>query len=382
MRPAILILLSALPIAGGQLTPERLRYPDRPGTFLKGLHQSAVTGAPYSWQNQQDTSFEHWQKRARKRLRELIGLNQMEKNLADLQPSVRMQPEKIVTQDGHSWHRAKGVLRPEPEVEIPFWMLTPVNNGITQRPLAICAHGHDTDGWNTYAGVYRDNQHRDTTLAKDGDIAVQAVKQGYVCLVPATRGLAAAAAIPDLNGRHGNRACRAQLIHSLLAGRTAIGERVWDVQRLLDWALENLIQIDRSRILMTGNSGGGVLTAYTAALDERVTVAIPSCSFTAATSRTGYVFHCDCCVVPGLQSELGGFPELGGLIAPRALLTVHGKKDGLHSHDDVQRAMAHVEQLFRAAGGESHFLFQWGEQGHQFYPERMWPFVTREFDID
>ena len=84
MRPAILILLSGLPIAAGQLTPERLRHPDRPGTFLKGLHQSAVTGAPYSWQNQQDTSFEHWQKRARKRLRELIGLNQMEKNLSGL----------------------------------------------------------------------------------------------------------------------------------------------------------------------------------------------------------------------------------------------------------------------------------------------------------
>ena len=86
--------------------------------------------------------------------------------------------------------------------------------------------------------------------------------------------------------------------------------------------------------------------------------------------------------MPGLQSELGDFPELGGLIAPRSLLAVHGKKDGLHSHPDVEQAMLHVNQLYKAAGAEDHFEFHWGGKGHQFYPEHMWSFVDRTFRRD
>ena len=47
-----------------------------------------------------------------------------------------------------------------------------------------------------------------------------------------------------------------QLRHGLLAGRTPIGERVWDMSRLIDWALANL-EVNPDKIAMTGNSGGG-----------------------------------------------------------------------------------------------------------------------------
>ena len=65
--------------------------------------------------------------------------------------------------------------------------------------------------------------------------------------------LAAEANVPDPKGRHGKRPCRAQLLHCLVAGRTPLGERIWDMQRLLDWACK-LPQVDPQRILMTGNS--------------------------------------------------------------------------------------------------------------------------------
>ena len=171
-------------------------------------------------------------------------------------------------------------------------------------------------------------------------MGVQAVRRGYVALVPATRGLARVTEVPDLKGRHGKRPCRAQLIHCLLSGRTAVGERVWDVQRLLGWALESLPGVDPQRVVMLGNSGGGVLTVYVAALDSRIKVAVPSCSFTSYTSSTGFVFHCDCCLVPRAQTELGDMADIGALAAPAALLAVHGRQDGLHHFPDVERAMA------------------------------------------
>jgi hypothetical protein len=282
-----------------------------------------------------------------------------------------------ILEDGYT--RRRGELETEQGVVIPFWLLTPIGGkNVGPRPLVICAHGHDVDGWNTYAGVYRNDKHRQETQKKDGDAGVQAVQRGFVALVPATRGLAQVVSLPDLKGRHGNRPCRAQLIHCLLAGRTAVGERVWDIQRLLDWALTELKDIDRDKVVMLGNSGGGVLTVYAAALDDRIAVAVPSCSFTSFTSDTGFVFHCDCCLVPAAQAVLGDMADIGALTAPRSLLAVHGRQDGLHSFPDVERAMARVRFIYASANAADRFHHEWGAQGHKFYPNIMWPFIEAQ----
>ena len=181
--------------------------------------------------------------------------------------------------------------------------------------------------------------------------------------------------MPDPKGRHGNRPCRAQLIHCLLAGRTPIAERVWDMQRLLDWAEKHPL-IDRTRVAMTGNSGGGVLTAYTAAIDTRIRVAIPSCSFTSVMSAEGFIFHCDCCLVPKLR-DWGDWKELGGLVAPRHLLIVHGVKDGLHHRPTVEKLATNIQEIFQVAGASNHTSHEWGNNGHRFYPSLMWPFIEK-----
>ena len=110
---------------------------------------------------------------------------------------------------------------------------------------------------------------------------------------------------------------------------------------------------------MSGNSGGGVLTAYTAAIDERIRVAIPSCSFTSMTGSQGYIFHCDCCMVPGLRNW-GDWPELGGLIAPRRLLLVHGVKDGLHHSVCILEGTMDMQLLGYSPKNLNHTTF-----GHQ-----------------
>ena len=178
--------------------------------------------------------------------------------------------------------------------------------------------------------------HKRKSLAEDRDVAVQAVKLGFVAIAPAVRGLSTDG-VPDLHDRHGKRACRSQAIHCLLAGRTATGERVWDMQKILDWATE-LPEVDSRHVLMMGNSGGGMVTLFTAACDERVTIAVPSCSFAPTISESGYIFHCDCNMVPGLI-ELGGLPGVAGLIAPRHLLAVNGRTDTLFSEAAIERAV-------------------------------------------
>lgn len=373
------ILVTGLPVAEtaqgqDEAVKPFVEFPGATARYLSRLHGKDGANSKVgelAFRADYPGGFEAWQRDARKKLIELLGIPRIAQAAGDHEPVVHLGEQH--QEDGYK--RQRGNIETEPGVNIPFWLLTPHGEAESPRPLAICAHGHDSDGWNTYAGVYREGDHRKTTLAKDGNPGVQAVKRGFVTIVPATRGLASAVSIPDPKGRHGRRACRAQLIHCLLAGRTAVGERVWDTQHVLGWALAELPGVDPNKVVLMGNSGGGVLTVYVAALDERVTVAVPSCSFTSYTSSTGFVFHCDCCLVPRAQTELGDLADIGALTAPRSLLAVNGLKDGLHHFPDVEAAMARVQTIYSAAGAPKRFRHQWGADGHKFYPDIMWPFI-------
>jgi dienelactone hydrolase len=224
----------------------------------------------------------------------------------------------------------------------------------------------------TYVGIYQDDEKRLKIDLEERDVAVQAVRRGYIAIAPNTRGFASAK-VPDITDRHGSRDCRSQLIHCLLAGRTAIGERVWDLSRLLDWAL-SLPDVDASRVLLMGNSGGGVATLYAAACDTRVTVAVPSCSFCTLVGRNGAIHHCDCNAVPGILAW-GEFQDVAGLVAPRPLLVVNGRQDLLFPLAEVDRAVEGARKIYAAAGVPERFAHQYGEGGHRFYADLMWPFV-------
>lgn len=339
-------------------------YPEEIRQYLqcllsKGQHQQA-------FRPDYPGGYDAWQKQARPFLHKLVGLDKIAEQVGRHKPEVQFRQ----IEDLGDYTRQKGWIETEPHVRIPFWLLKPKERG--PFPLAIFPHGHDSRGYDTSAGVYHDQAHRDKILREDRDVAVQAVKRGFIAIAPATRGLADGG-LPDPRGRHGKRGCRAQLMHCLLAGRTAIGERVWDMQRIIDWATTQP-EVDATNVLMMGNSGGGVTTLYSAACDERITIAVPSCSFAPYASPKGYIYHCDCNLIPSIL-ELGDMSDVAGLIAPRHLLIVSGKKDKLFLVDDVNRSAQHTRTIFTAAGCPDRFEHRWGNEGHRFYKDLMWDFI-------
>jgi len=367
--PAILtIILFSGTLLAQQTAKPFVTYPGSVGAYLKRIQRGKQVHAFDA-----SMGFGQWQEKARGALIELTGLKQMEKDLDGFTPKIQLgQAEKT----NELFTRALCSMETEPGVVIPFYLLIPKDaNPAQPLPLLICPHGHDKLGLHSYAGAFKDEKHSRKVLEKQGDIGAQAARRGYVVIAPATRGLAEEVLVPDPKGRHGNRPCRAQLIHCLLAGRTPIGERVWDMQRLLDWAEKHPL-IDPKRIAMTGNSGGGVLTAYTAAIDTRIRVAIPSCSFTSVMSAEGFIFHCDCCLVPKFR-DWGDWKELGGLVAPRHLLIVHGVDDSLHHPPTVEKLAVSIGKIFQTAGVPNHSALKWGNSGHRFYPKKMWPFFEK-----
>ena len=68
-------------------------------------------------------------------------------------------------------------------------------------------------------------------------------------------------------------------VGAILTGTNTAGYRVWDGMRAIDY-LQSRPDIIPERIGCTGNSGGGTLTSYLMALDDRILCAAPSCYIT------------------------------------------------------------------------------------------------------
>lgn len=68
-------------------------------------------------------------------------------------------------------------------------------------------------------------------------------------------------------------------VGSILIGSNVAQYRIWDGMRAIDY-LQSRPDIRADKIGCTGNSGGGTLTAYLMALDERIVAAAPVCYLT------------------------------------------------------------------------------------------------------
>ncbi|MBX3177969.1 MAG: acetylxylan esterase [Candidatus Hydrogenedentes bacterium] len=339
-------------------------YPEHITPYLQRMFSDGQ--GKFAWRDNYPGGVDAWRNETRAALSDRIGLGAIAAQAGAFEPRVILSPPD----DMGGYTRQQGAIETEPSVTVAFWLLKPKGDG--PYPLALLPHGHDTAGHDTHIGLARSDGHRKKIEEEDRDVAVQAVERGFLAIAPATRGMAAGG-VPDLHDRHGKRDCRAQQMHCLLAGRTAMGERVWDMMRLIDWAAAR-DDVDASRILVMGNSGGGMVTIYTAALDTRVTVAVPSCSFCALASPSGYIYHCDCNLVPGLL-DFGDLADIAGLTSPRAMLAVNGREDPLFDPKDVERAAGRTKAIYTAAGAPDRFDHQWGHAGHRFYSDLMWPFV-------
>lgn len=277
--------LQPVPVAGQNTKVDE--YPENVERYLRRLYDDS--GRSLVFRDSGPGGFEQWREETQAALCQRVGLVRIAASVGDHRPTVELdEPEDL-----GDLTRQKGVIETEPDVRIPFWLIKPKGGG--PFPLGLFPHGHDRQGHNTTAGVYSNEAHQKKALAEDRDVAIQAARLGFLAIAPAVRGLSVDG-VPDINARHGNRPCRSHVMHCLVVGRTATGERVWDMQRLIDWAITR-DDVDPQHILMMGNSGGGMVTLFAAACDNRITIAVPSCSFAPTAREDGYLFHCDCNMV-------------------------------------------------------------------------------------
>ncbi len=133
-----------------------------------------------------------------------------------------------------------------------------------------------------------------------------------------------------------------------MLGRTLIGYRVLDARRALDW-LSARPEVDPSRLGMTGISGGGQITFFTAALETRLKAVCVSGYFNTFRGSVYSIYHCTDNFVPGVLRWFE-MPDIAGLIAPRYAFFKQGDRDPIFPLKGFREAVAKAKEIYAAFG--------------------------------
>jgi len=322
----------------------------------------------YAFKGKTKEEFKSWQLEFRKELKNILGITRLEAELT----TKKIKARKIDSEDLGWAVRERWEIWTEPTVVLPFVLMLPKNMK-GKLPVMITPHGHSKNT-ESYAGIYNSVQDSIEGEVGERNIGVQAVKNNFIAIVPTTRGFGKTRTKEDIE-KDAPYSCRIQLMHDLLVGRTPIGDRVWDVSKLIDWALKEL-PVDKSKIVVSGNSGGGTTALFAAACDTRISACIPASYFSTFTGSIGSIEHCDCNYIPGILNY-GEMADIAGLIAPRYFCALHGRKDDIFPIVETQKAFEHLQHIYTVAGYPDNCKLYIGNEGHRYYKEGAWSFLER-----
>ena len=283
-------------------------------------------------------------------------------------PEKKTAPVPLIEwEDDHAvdFHEIRFHFESEPDFYVPAHLVLPKKRS-GKLPVVICLQGH-SKGMHVSMARADIGSKEVVKPAGDRDFARQAVARGYAAVIMEQRGFGEQ--ISDVAPQQG---CRMPAMQALALGRTLLGERVFDVSRLID-SLAHFEMLDMTRLGLMGNSAGGTTSYYTAAVDERVKVVMPSC----AVGEFAYSFlkynHCVCGFVPDFYTWFD-MPDLALAIAPRPLVIVGGEHDEICEAESVWRAWENkIKPIYQAANSPQNCRLVMGAEGHRFYADLSWP---------
>jgi dienelactone hydrolase len=264
---SLFLMLTGLCLAGGRATADDLTVltpDDQPRAMLyRALERQAHERLAARRQEvaglKTPEAIRERQAQIRSRFREALG---------DLPPKTPLN-SRIVGRDQRDGYTVERVIyesRPGHHVTANLYL--PDGNGKPPFAGVLVPCGHSANG--KAAETY---QRISILLAKNGIAAL--------CYDPISQGERMQALDPQgkplISGSTTEHTMAG--IGALLVGRSAATYAIHDGIRSLDY-LASRPEIDPARLGCTGNSGGGTLTAYLMALDDRIAVAAPSCYIT------------------------------------------------------------------------------------------------------
>lgn len=305
-----------------------------------------------------------WRQKLRRKLRQLLG--DMPATRCDL------QPRTLWTRDTELGRIEKVVFTSEPYSDVPAYVCIP-HGAKPPYTFMICLQGHNTGMHNSIA-VLREDETKPGPIENDRDFALSCMKHGLAALCIEQRSFGERAETKLAQRSKGF--CHEATMHALMLGRTLMGERLYDVDRGIDY-LAQRGDANMRRIGVMGNSGGGTLSLMAAGLLSRIAIAMPSCYFCTFADSIMSIYHCADNYVPGLL-KYAEMPDILGMFAPRPVVIVAGRSDPIFPIEAVQRAFEHLKKIYAACGAADRCHLVIGEGGHQFYKDAAFPVLMSE----
>jgi dienelactone hydrolase len=213
--------------------------------------------------------------------------------------------------------------------------------------LYVCGHGPSKK-----AGVSFGNkvsyQHHGAWFAR----------HGYVCLIIDTIQMG------EIEGLH-HGTYREGMWWWNSRGYTPAGVEAWNSIRALDY-LQSRPEVDPEKLGMTGRSGGGAYSWWTAAIDERVKVVAPIAGITDLHDHVveGVVSgHCDCMFM--VNTYRWDYAEVAALVAPRPLLIGNTDRDAIFPLAGVVRVHRQVAGIYKLLNAETNLALLITEGPHK-----------------
>ena len=307
----------------------------------------------------QDGDVSRWQTTARAKLAELSGYRRESS-------APKVAHEFIFPLPG-GLSRRTVYLHARTGVDIPVHLIG-LPGKQQRRPVMICLQGTNSGAHLSWGEARLPGDH---ALA-GYDFAIQAASRGYLAVAieqncfgeRAERKIDPRSAAP----------CVDATMHSILLGRSLIGERGSDVSAVIDWleVEHESLGIDVKNIHAMGHSSGGSVALFAAAMDTRI----------------GAVLACGCIgyirdtigrrrddqgqnVIPGILNWLE-MADLVGLVAPRTFVTVAGETDHIWPAAGCAAVTDEAKVVFARCNAASRLLCVAEPGGHKFRPDASW----------
>ncbi len=157
--------------------------------------------------------------------------------------------------------------------------------------------------------------------------------------------------------------------HWISRGYSPAGVECWNGIRALD-LLAQRPDVDTERMGITGISGGGAVSWWVGAADERAKIVAPVCgtgTMRSHVSERTVDGHCDCMF--HINPDGWDLADVGALIAPRPLLIASADRDSIYKIDAAQETYEKLHRLYRLlrAGSQIQFI---PTPGHHSYHKR------------
>ena len=319
------------------------------------------------WDGKED--FEAWQKRAKDKLYDLLGIAEIEPYACPVE--IEIEYDRYAEDLDSREIRFRYMT--EKDVSIPCHLCIPKSAEGKKLPIMITIQGHSTG---IHMGLGRpkfpgDKQSLDAKW--DRDYSKIALSEGFAVLALDQRGMGENGGDP----MKGNPRCTEVAKRAILLGRTLIGERVWDVGRAIDALEANFSElVDLDKILLMGNSGGGTATTYTAIFEDRIKISIPSCAVCDWEDSIAIMPHCECNYVPYIAKYF----DMGDLVAmtsPKRTVVVSGDEDNGFLLDGAINSVNIGRRGYEALGATDNLVHVISKGGHRFYAKDSYPYIHK-----